>query len=514
MPRRFLETVVGEMKSDKPVGVILAAGVGSRLRPLTQNKPKCLVKVAGVPMLTYQLDAYHRAGIEEVLIVVGYEAEAVIEHCRHIKSPKIKIVRNSEYEETNNMYSLYLLRDQIAGRPFILNNGDLVTDSILVKRLIEADYADLVAVDTGIFNDESMKVSIRSDQTISDISKTIEAANSYGASLDYYKFSQAASQILFSEIKGIIVDSRNRKEWTEVAMQRLFKAGALKFKPLNVAGLSWVEVDNYLDLALADKTFSQFNRWRSTINTYFFDLDGTVYVGSKAIDGAAETIRQLRRDGKAVYFISNNSSKARDDYVERLVGMGIECRESDIILSTDAVINFLKKENVESVFPLGTQKFCTALSSAGIDLKSVNPEYVVVGYDTELTYEKLATACLFINSGVDYLVTHPDLFCPSEGGPIPDAGAITKLLEATTGRAPLRIFGKPSPDTIRYHLEEKNIAPVECALVGDRLHTDMALASALGMKAIVVLTGETTREHLETASQFPDLALNSIADLR
>jgi ribonucleotide monophosphatase NagD (HAD superfamily) len=138
---------------------------------------------------------------------------------------------------------------------------------------------------------------------------------------------------------------------------------------------------------------------------------------------------------------------------------------------------------------------------------------VVVGYDTELTYAKLVTACRLINQGVDYVATHADNCCPSEFGPLPDAGALLKLLEVATGHAPAHVLGKPSPDMVRYHIEQQGVRPDQCAMVGDRLHTDMAMASAVGMRRIAVLSGETTREMIERSPHFPDVVLKTAAEL-
>jgi choline kinase len=132
------------------LGIILAAGVGSRLRPMTKSKPKCMVTTAGVPILRYQIDAYIEAGVAELIIVVGYEGDAIREYCKHIKNLSISILENSEYENTNNMYSLYLAAKLIGGRSFILNNADLSIDGSIVKRLIEHDSLTAIAVDTSI----------------------------------------------------------------------------------------------------------------------------------------------------------------------------------------------------------------------------------------------------------------------------------------------------------------------------------------------------------------------------
>lgn len=103
--------------------VILAAGVGSRLRPLTNSKPKCLVKVCGQTLLDFQLEAYRRVGVEEVVMVTGYHGEQIARHLRHVKQPRIRVVENADFESTNNMYSLGLAAPYVAGEPFFLNNA-------------------------------------------------------------------------------------------------------------------------------------------------------------------------------------------------------------------------------------------------------------------------------------------------------------------------------------------------------------------------------------------------------
>jgi HAD superfamily hydrolase (TIGR01450 family) len=357
-----------------------------------------------------------------------------------------------------------------------------------------------------------MKVAVRGNASISDISKSIPKEGSYGCSLDFYKFSAAASETFFAAIDKII-SSESRREWTEVAMQRLFRAGELVFEPLDVSGSKWVEIDNYADLAIADRLFSGFDDWKTRISAYYFDLDGTLYVGNTCVPGAADAIERLRRQGNRVFFISNNSSKIHADYAGKLAAMGIECSHDEILLSTDALINYLRNGEVRSVYVLGTSGLQDLLVSSGFAIDPVSPEYVIVGYDTELTYKKLVVACQLINAGVDYVVTHPDNFCPSEFGPIPDAGSIVKLLETTTGKAPKAVLGKPSPDMVAFHFHRTGLSPDRCAMVGDRLHTDMAMARSVGMKAIAVLSGEATRDAIEREPIFPDVVLNSVSDL-
>lgn len=495
------------------IGVILAAGVGSRLRPMTNTKPKCLVTTAGKPILQYQIDAYKKAGVEQIVIVVGYEGGAIIEYCKHIKDLDVKVISNEDYEITNNMYSLYLVREYVSGQDFVLNNADLSVDPSIVKQLIEYDAKDAIAVDTSLFNEESMKVTLGADGYINDISKKIEEKDSHACSIDFYKFSATSGEVFFDEIKRIIEVEKNYKDWTEVAMQRLFQTGNLKFSPCDISGLDWVEIDNYTDLALSDRKFSKLDDKMSGIESVLFDLDGTIYVGGEVVEGAPRVISILKQQGKKVYFLSNNSSKNKEDYVRRLLDFGISTTASEIVLSTDALIEYMLKEKVEKLHVLGTTSFKKVLADEGFDVESADPEYVVIGYDTELDYKKLISACRFINAGTDILATHCDVFCPSENGPIPDIGALLEMIRLTTGKEPKRVFGKPSVDMIAPLIRKFSLDPATTVIVGDRLHTDILMAKNLSSLGLLVLTGETTRDQLEDSSVQPDFTLTSIGDL-
>ncbi|MCY1508185.1 HAD hydrolase [compost metagenome] len=411
------------------------------------------------------------------------------------------------------MYSLYLTKNHIAGKSFILNNADLSIDRQIVKKLLENQASDAIAVDRTIFNDESMKISVRDNGTISDISKKIPETESYGCSIDFYKFSASASEIFFQEITRIIEEEKNLKDWTEVAMQRLFQQERLQFAPCDISGLDWVEIDNYEDLALSDRKFSDLDKKIGEVENFFFDLDGTVYVGSSPIEGAAKTIQKLQENGKNVFFLSNNSSKSKIDYIERLKQFGIETSSSQIILSTDALVQYLHKERVTSIHVLGTNSLKKILLDEGFQIDSATPEYVVLGYDTELNYQKLITACKYINEGTDILATHCDMFCPSEYGPIPDIGATLEMIRLTTGKSPKKVFGKPSKDMIDFIMQSRNLLSDKTIIIGDRLHTDILMAKKINALSMLVLTGESTRDQLELSETQPDFVLNSISDL-
>lgn len=491
-------------------GVILAAGIGSRLRPLTKDKPKCLVKVCSKAILDYQLDAYRAAAIKDIIIVVGYEAQKIIKHCQYINDLNIKIVLNKEYEETNNMYSLYLCKDLLAGKSFVLNNSDVIIDKNVVSKLIESKGSSLIAVDVGTFDKESMKVSIDTNNCLTAISKSIDKSNAYGRSIDFYKFSNESSAALFNNI-DCFISVGQRKEWTEVSLNELMESKKVKFEAVDVSSNKWVEIDNYDDLAEADNTFTLKNKALDSYQYYFIDLDGTIYIGETPIKKSVESINILLKKEKCINFISNNSSKSKKQYTHKLSEMNIECNENNIILPTDSVIAYLKERSLSNIYVLGTQSLNDVMRDHDFNIDSINADIVIVGYDTELTYDKLKIACQLINSGIDYIATHKDIFCPTEYGPIPDVGAILKVLEMTTNVKPLRVFGKPDCHIINSFFNKNKINKRDVLLIGDRLGTDILMANNLGIDSLLVLSGETDRDMLEDSVIQPTFILNEFS---
>ena len=331
-------------------------------------------------------------------------------------------------------------------------------------------------------------------------------------SIDLYRFSVTAGASLLGEVRARI-GAGAKHEWTEVALDALMRNSPIRFVPADIAGLPWYEVDTYDDLTRADILFSSASEWLPRVRAVAIDLDGTLYRGDELLPGARDAVVSIQRSGRDLVVLSNNSSRARDDYVKRLEGFGITVRPEQIVISTDELIAFLHEGRALSVHVLGTESLRGLIAGAGIRLNSVDPEYVVVGYDTSLTYEALVGACKLINAGVEYIGTHADVFCPSPDGPIPDAGAIMQLLEITTGRRPLRIFGKPSPGMLRPWLARTGTPPSELLVIGDRLHTDIRLARNVGAIACLVLTGDSTRRDLQSSDHYPELVLDGLGAL-
>ena len=249
------------------------------------------------------------------------------------------------------------------------------------------------------------------------------------------------------------------------------------------------------------------------IKAVLLDLDGTIYLGDNLIEGSLEFLSRLDDAGIKRFFLSNNSSRSVKQYVTKLHGMDIPATEDDVLLSTHDLLSWLTDKGVKQTYLVGTEGMREMLEEVGIETRSTDPQYVVLGYDTEITYEKLSTASILMHRGVPMVVSHPDMVCPTPEGGLPDTGAYMALFEATTGKSASHVAGKPNAGMILHKVEELGLRPDECAMVGDRLYTDMEMADRAGVHGVLVLSGEATREDLEVAPQNPSLVVDSVAQL-
>ena len=246
------------------------------------------------------------------------------------------------------------------------------------------------------------------------------------------------------------------------------------------------------------------------IEAIFLDLDGTIYLGNKLIDGAKDFLVRLKKRKIRIFYLSNNSSKSVSEYVEKLENLGIQVVEEEILLSTHDLISWLSKNNVSDTFVVGTRGMKNMLEESGITTESKEPEFVVLGYDTEVNYEKLAKASIHLHNGVPLVASHPDIVCPSPFGVLPDSGAFMELFRATTGVSASHVSGKPNADMLLHKIEELDIKIENCAMVGDRLYTDIEMASRAGIHGILVLSGEAKIEDIEDSKIIPSLIVDSV----
>jgi 4-nitrophenyl phosphatase/NagD protein len=249
------------------------------------------------------------------------------------------------------------------------------------------------------------------------------------------------------------------------------------------------------------------------IKAIFLDLDGTIYLGGQLIDGAIEFLERCSQKGIQRFFLSNNSSQSVDKYLTKLHGLNIPAEKDDILLSTHDLLSWLSSNEVNETYLVGTEGMRSMLEEAGVNTQSEKPQYVVLGYDTEINYDKLTKATIHLHNGVPLVASHPDMVCPSLDGDLPDVGAYLSLFKATTGVEPTHICGKPNAGMILHKIEELGLQPSECAMVGDRLYTDMEMAERAGVVGVLVLSGEATIDDLKDVKQNPNIIVESIADL-
>ena len=246
---------------------------------------------------------------------------------------------------------------------------------------------------------------------------------------------------------------------------------------------------------------------------FMVDMDGTFYLEDALLPGAAEFLNAVRETGKRMVFVTNNSSKSKQAYITRLKGMGICASPEDIYTSSEATMAYLRQNyGGQRILLLGTQSLCREFEEEGFLLDSQHPQLVVIAFDTELDYAKLSRACSAVRSGLPYIATHPDKNCPVQGGYIPDIGAVIAFIEASAGRLPDLIVGKPHATLVK-QLAQKYALPFEqIVMVGDRLYTDIAMGR-WGIVTALMLTGETTRADLQAAAIQPDFVFENIGEL-
>lgn len=250
-----------------------------------------------------------------------------------------------------------------------------------------------------------------------------------------------------------------------------------------------------------------------TIKMFVLDMDGTIYLGERLFPFTPGFLAKLGETGRDYCFFTNNSSKNRRAYLEKLARMGLEVPPEKMLISNGVLLDWLAANRPgESAYVVGTPALEEDFRRAGVPLRGADADYVVLGFDTSLTYEKLCIACGLIRRGAAVYGANPDWNCPVEGGFIPDCGSIAALVKASTG-VQCEFFGKPSPHTLHYMLKHTGCKPQELAVVGDRLYTDIAVAAGTAVTSVLVLSGETTPQMLAESPIQPDLVFADLGEL-
>lgn len=250
------------------------------------------------------------------------------------------------------------------------------------------------------------------------------------------------------------------------------------------------------------------------VKCFILDLDGTVYLGNKILEGSIKFLEKLQNNNISFKFFTNNSSKNAKVYIKRIKKMGYNLNDEMMLISNYVIINYLK-ENMpnKKVFVLGTDYLKNDFIEADINVVTNDADVVVVGFDTSLVYENVSKACEFIRNGATFLGVNPDFNCPTEDGFIPDCGSICSMITASTGVVP-EYFGKPSHHTLNYVLKNTGFKEEQIAFVGDRLYTDIAIGKDNGSVTILVLSGEAKLKDLVESEIQPTLIFNSLDSIK
>ena len=250
---------------------------------------------------------------------------------------------------------------------------------------------------------------------------------------------------------------------------------------------------------------------------YLFDMDGTLYLGSRLYDFTIELLQEIRRTGGKYLFITNNSSKSVVDYVKKLEKFGIAATRDDFMTSSQATAYYLHKHHEgQRLYVCGTESLKEELRSEGFTVTTNIDEVdcIVMGFDTELTFQKLhdVSYLLLTRPELPYIATNPDLVCPTEFGSVPDCGSVCGMIFNATGKRPV-VIGKPSSLMPELAMDKLGVSKEETCVVGDRIYTDVKSGLNAGCVGILVMSGETTYEILEQSPDKPHLVLESAREI-
>jgi len=245
---------------------------------------------------------------------------------------------------------------------------------------------------------------------------------------------------------------------------------------------------------------------------YLIDLDGTMYRGTERIEEAVTFVKQLNDRGIPYLFVTNNSSKTPDQVAAHLSAFDVPVSTNQVFTTSMATAAFISQEKKDaSVYVIGGEGIRQALTEKGMELVTNSPDYVVVGLDRDITYEKLALGCLAVRGGAKFISTNGDIAIPTERGLLPGNGSLTSVISVSTQTEPIFI-GKPEAVIMEQAIKVLGLPKEEVAMIGDNYETDITAGLNIGMDTIIVHTGVTTKEMLTTKGKQPTFAIQSLAD--
>jgi HAD superfamily hydrolase (TIGR01457 family) len=243
------------------------------------------------------------------------------------------------------------------------------------------------------------------------------------------------------------------------------------------------------------------------------DMDGTIYKGRDIIPGAKEFIEFLIKENIPFIFLTNNSSHTREYYGDKLKRMGFKVGKESVLTSTIATVRFIVERRAgKKVYVVAAPDVADEIESLGIKSREDDPDIVLLTFDRTITFDKINNAYHFISKGAELIATHPDDLCPTEDSYDVDIGQFIQMLAYLTGTTPV-IIGKPSRLMLEMAAGEMGVDKSKAMMIGDRIYTDMKMASDAGIASVLVLSGEAKMSDVEEMETKPTYVIGSVAEM-
>ena len=243
---------------------------------------------------------------------------------------------------------------------------------------------------------------------------------------------------------------------------------------------------------------------------YLIDLDGTMYRGTERIEAASDFVKKLNEENIPYLFVTNNSSRTPKQVADKLVSFDIPAQETLVFTTSMATANYIFEQKRDaSVYVIGEEGLRTALAEKGFQFAEEHADYVVVGIDRDINYEKLAIACLAVRNGATFISTNADIALPTERGLLPGNGSLTSVITVSTQTKPIFI-GKPESIIMEQALKVLGTPKEDTLMVGDYYDTDILAGMNTGLDTLLVHTGVTTKELLSGYDRKPTYAIDSL----
>ena len=250
------------------------------------------------------------------------------------------------------------------------------------------------------------------------------------------------------------------------------------------------------------------------IQNLIIDMDGVLWRGNTPLPGLKDFVNAIHNTNRKMLLATNNSSKTINQYLSKLQDMGIKATANEILTSSQATGNYLNNlsQNDRKVFVIGQDGLIDAMKHYNFQITNQYADYVVVGVDTNISWDKLNTAVQLIRSGSKFIGTNPDTTYPTENGIGVGNGIILAAIEAATNVKPM-IIGKPERHIFDQALDILGADPSNTLMIGDRLDTDILGAKKAGISSLLVLTGVTDSNILTDSDIQPDVIMNGLPEI-